>query len=342
MINLTNIQPHPKTAAILITYQCVAQCDECCFACNPHLTNTAISYEKVKTFLDQVAQIKTIKVVVFSGGECFIEFDLLKRCISYATSLGLATRCVSNGYWGINLKVARRKVAELKEAGLTEINFSTGDSHQQFAPVERVLYSSIASLEAGIRTCIAVETNNSKKFTADDFKLHPLYKEYIEERGYDSNILVMPTVWVSFHTDNIYDFGEKPLETEKNYGCDGVFDTVALEPRTDIVGCCGLTVNNIDEMHLGELKSDNLRGLFIKHYNDFMKIWIFVDGPKKIVEISSEWAGETMPRFAHKCLYCAYLYNNEDLLSQIVQHYKEIKDGILTRYEKKTLAFNAL
>ena len=35
------IEPNPEMAAVLMTYQCVAQCDECCFSCGPHLQGTS-------------------------------------------------------------------------------------------------------------------------------------------------------------------------------------------------------------------------------------------------------------------------------------------------------------
>ncbi|MCI0374432.1 hypothetical protein [Lacticaseibacillus paracasei] len=332
------ITPSPKTAAILITYQCVAQCDECCFACNPHLTGTTVSLAEIKQFLNVISKIKTIKVVVFSGGECFIEFDILKQAIKYANSLGFSTRCVSNGYWAPTLDIAEKKIGLLAQAGLNELNLSTGDSHQKFVPVRRVLYATIASLRAHLVTCISVETNKNKLFTVEDFKSHPLYKEYIKGTEFEKRLMVMPTVWVSFHTDNIYDFEYESIK--KDDGCTGVFDTVGLEPRTGIIGCCGLTVNNIPEMHFGKLKDIDLPEVLAAQYTDFLKIWIFVDGPEKIVKTASKWANENPPKFAHKCLYCAYLYNNQHLKDIILSNISSVKDDVLDRYYKKCLVFN--
>lgn len=338
----SSISPRPRIAAILMTYQCVAQCDECCFSCGPHLKDTALTFDKIQLFLNQAKEIPSIEMVVFSGGECFIEFSLLKKSIQYAHSLGFMTRCVTNSFWGSTLTLARKKISDLYESGLTEINFSTGDSHQQFIPVEYVLNATIAALEQKMTTCIAVETNKSKRFIEKDFVNHPLYQKYIANTPNEKFLTILSAVWVSFHTDNVYNFEEMAMDDSNDSGCDGIFDTVALEARGEVVGCCGLTVNDIEEFYLGKVGDLSLRQMYQKHYSDFLKIWIFVDGPKKIVEVASQWIGEEMPLFAHKCLYCAYLYNNPVLLEAIKKNYYMLQEDVLSRYTNKLIIDHAM
>lgn len=338
---MNDLEPKPRTAAILMTYQCIAECDECCFSCSPRLKGTSLSFDKIRIFLNKVKQIGSIKVVVFSGGECFINFELLIKSIKYAHELGFLTRCVTNGFWGTSIESARKRVQKLKDNGLNEINFSTGDSHQKFVPVEYVLHCTIASIEQGLLTCIAVETNSSKKFKVEDFINHPLYSKYIQNKSYSKLLKVMPTIWVSFHTDTVYKFDKMHL-SGNDEGCNGIFDTVALEPRNDVVGCCGLTSNDISELHLGKIMDSDLEKLLSNHHNDFLKIWIFVDGPKKVVETASKWLGEVSPSFTHKCLYCAYLYNNKHLLEAIENNYMEIRNEVLARYLEKVVIFNSI
>ncbi|WP_165212197.1 hypothetical protein ACFSN5_09510 [Streptococcus tangpeifui] len=338
---MNNLEPNPRTAAILMTYQCVAECDECCFSCSPRLKGNSLNFGKIKSFLDKIKHIESIKVVVFSGGECFINFKLLVKSIRYAHDLGFLTRCVTNGFWGTSIESAREKIQILKYNGLNEINFSTGDSHQKFIPVECVLHCAIASVEQGMLTCIAVETNSSKKFKVEDFVNHPLYTKYIQGQKYSKLLKVMPTIWVSFHTNTVYKF-DKKLLSGNNEGCDGIFDTVALEPRGDVVGCCGLTSNDISELHLGKIDRVELNKVLSSHHRDFLKAWIFVDGPKKIVETASKWMGKEAPFFAHKCLYCAYLYNNKQLLGTIRDNYESVKEEVLTRYLEKVVIYNSI
>lgn len=335
-----SLQPKPRIAAILMTYQCTAECDECCFSCSPHLTGSSLTFDKIKSFLDQISQIPSIKVAVFSGGECFINFSLLKKSVQYAHELGLMTRCVTNGFWGKTRETAQKKIAQLKECGLTEINFSTGDSHQQYVPVENILNCVIESINHDLMTCVAVETNSSKKFKVEDFIQHTLYTKNISNNPKAKLLKVMPTVWVSFHTDTVYEFDDTQIADDD--GCEGIFDTIALESRKDIVGCCGITSNDIEEMHLGKVTDNNLKEILSLHHNDFLKIWIFVDGPKKIIEQVAEWTDLATPKFAHKCLYCAYLYNNPDVLESIKLNYLTIQGEVVQKYLEKIALFNNL
>lgn len=228
----------------------------------------------------------------------------------------------------------------LKSVGLHEMNFSTGDSHQQFVPVDSVLNGTIASVEESLYTCIAVETNSSKKFTAEDFKKHPLYLEYLASTSKEKFVKVMPATWVSFHTDNVYDFNQKIEYDPNDQGCEGMFDTISLEARGDVVGCCGITSNDIEEFHLGKLSNQNLDEMLENHQNDFLKIWIFVDGPKKVMEQVAEWTKEEVPFYAHKCLYCAALYNNPSFLKAIQENYLTVKEDVLSRFLSKSVVFN--
>ena len=49
----------------------------------------------------------SIKVVVFTGGECTLLKDDLISAICFCTNLGLKTRIVSNGHWGKSLETAQ-------------------------------------------------------------------------------------------------------------------------------------------------------------------------------------------------------------------------------------------
>lgn len=340
MCETNNLILQPRLAAILMTYQCTAKCDECCFSCSPSLKNTALSYEKIKSFLDQISEIPSIKIVVFTGGECFINFHLLKKCIRYAHDIGLMTRCVTNGFWANSIENARRKIKELKAEGLSELNFSTGDSHQEFIPIEKVLNGVIACAEEKLEVCVSVETNDSKNFKVEDFINHPLFLENIKSSTLEEFVDIIPATWVSFHSDNTYIF-DSNLSYEDT-GCNGMFDTIALEGRGDIMGCCGLTSNDIKELHLGKLTDNNLSEMLFEHQSDFIKIWIFVEGAKKVFEQASAWAGEIPEVYAHKCLYCAYLYNNPKLLKAIQENYQEVQEDILSRYLQKSVQFNLL
>jgi len=147
----------PTHLTILPTYRCTAACAQCCFESNPHVQGR-IPIERILDYIDQAAgDFPSLRLVVFSGGECFLLRQDLDAAIERATSRGLATRCVTNGYWATSPRAARERILPLYEAGLTELNFSTGDDHQKFVPFERIVHGAVAAAESGIRALIVVE-----------------------------------------------------------------------------------------------------------------------------------------------------------------------------------------
>jgi len=77
--------------------------------------------------------------IVFHGGEPFLFYKTLKRCIEIARRLGQKEiAIITNGYWGGNQTNAQSKLQELKKAGLTSIYFSVDAFHQEFIPVRSV------------------------------------------------------------------------------------------------------------------------------------------------------------------------------------------------------------
>ncbi len=62
------------------------------------------------------------------------------------------SRVVSNGFWATSYEAAIKKLAPLVNAGLTELNISTGDNHQVYVPFENVVNGLRAAYELGIRS----------------------------------------------------------------------------------------------------------------------------------------------------------------------------------------------
>src|SRR5207247_1756710 len=100
----------PTHLTILPTYRCTAACAQCCFESNPHVQGR-IPIERILDYIDQAAgDFPSLRLVVFSGGECFLLRRDLDAAIERATSRGLATRCVTNGYWATSPRAARERI----------------------------------------------------------------------------------------------------------------------------------------------------------------------------------------------------------------------------------------
>ena len=83
-------------------------------------------------------------------------------------------------------------------------------------------------------------------------------------------------------------------------------------------------------------KPENTRLKFYNTFNDFLKIWIYVEGPYKILQKVQKWDSNIeVPNFIHQCLYCSYLYNNIDVQKVISEHYKEVQNKVMEKFYNK-------
>ena len=138
----------PTSLTVLATYKCTAACKECCFECSPKLTQR-LSLPEIHQAIDQASAFASLRLVVFSGGECFLLGKELVSAVGYAHNKGLLVRCVTNGYWSTSSHAALLRLRPLQQAGLTELNLSTGDDHQAFVPFDRVVKGSNYSCRIG-------------------------------------------------------------------------------------------------------------------------------------------------------------------------------------------------
>ncbi|MGM0156664.1 hypothetical protein IGI47_000952 [Enterococcus sp. AZ191] len=127
--------------------------------------------------IEELISLECVKVIVFTGGEATLLGNMLIAGINYATKNGLATRLVTNGHWASNPVRAEKYAKKLKDAGLKEINFSTGDQHQKYVRVDNVLLGSLMAIEQDIPVSISLETHRFAKFRENDLKLNPILKK---------------------------------------------------------------------------------------------------------------------------------------------------------------------
>lgn len=329
----------PTHLTILPTYRCTAACAQCCFESDPHVQGR-IPIDKILGYIDQAARdFPTLKLVVFSGGECFLLRDDLDAAIARAAGHGLATRCVTNGYWATSKRAAAERIAPLYEAGLNELNFSTGDDHQKFVPFERIVFGATTTAEFGLRAIIVVEGRREARFTMDGALAHPGLAEFLRASPARANLLLLNNVWIPFQDDasitqrdEIY---RRKDRIERFQGCDNVLENMVITPHERLASCCGLTFEHIPEMKLGDARTRSLRELYDSQMEDFIKIWIRVDGPEKIFLFATEKdPGICFPDGStHPCQTCAALFLNPRVRRVLREHYLEKVPEVMFRYQ---------
>ncbi|WP_195363037.1 radical SAM protein [Lactococcus lactis] len=322
----------PKSAAIITMYKCTAKCKDCCFSCSPN-EKEILSLTDIKNFIKEISSFSDISSIVWTGGECTLLGDKLIDGLTYAKKLGLSSRIVTNCSWATSKNKVLHFLTRLKNAGLEEINLSTGDSHQEFIKIDKIITVTEISLELGIRVLISVENTKYSKFDIDDLRDSPEYKK-IKERDKNGLVTAIPSSWISFGEQS-YDYDESAFIEKKN-GCNSLYNTIALNPKGDLLSCCGLTVRYMPEMHLGKASLGKVVPLYNQQKNDFLKQWLFTSGPINILKQVKIWDKNIeLPRFVHPCQACAYLFQTPEITKIIKDNYHTIIEEITEKFYQK-------
>jgi len=327
---------HPRTLTILGTYKCTAMCKNCCFDSNPWLTQR-LSLDSILSFIEEGSQYSSVELVAFSGGECFLLGEDLVRAVEFATGKGLRTRCVTNGYWAKSLQHGRRRLQQLRDAGLCELNISTGDYHQQWVSEETVVNAACLGVELKLEsTLIVIELQKDRRVSTKSLLENPHIFALMQNRA-ESNFSIIESPWMPMDAQEIVDQPVERLLTRKNVhkrgGCKSVLSTIVVTPTRQLGLCCGLSRELIPELSI-EWGENSLSELLAEAGREFMKIWLFVDGPERILA----WAASKNPqidwecRYAHHCHACLALFQDPLVRATISENYRERVDDVLMRY----------
>ena len=324
------IQPH--ILSLITTHRCTAACDHCCFSCHPG-RDESIPVPNLHKYIEQAAEIDSLKVVAFTGGECFLLGKHLDELVLTASRNKLHSRFVSNGYWAASPRAARQRVERLVTNGLDEANFSTGDMHAEYVKPEYVINGAVASAEMGIPTLIMVETFATARFNFEDFISDSRLKPLIEA----GKVSIKLSPWMKFEGNSELSYTEKYLQqmdSSKHLGCTTIMRVLAVNPKEHLIACCGLTLEEIDELHLGSLKDKTIPQLLRETPDDFVKIWVHLQGPDAVVEYARKIDPtiEVPPNLAHICETCRFMYNNPKVMEAVMKCPPPFKDQIVQEY----------
>lgn len=269
------------------------------------------------------------RAVVFTGGEPTLAFDVLLGGIERATQHGLTTRLVSNASWAVNGDVAARKSIALKSAGLAEINFSTGDQHVRFVPIDRVVRAIRAAYEADIKTiAVMVEVVSGRVITRESLTAHPNFVKFQKQhRGAKIHITESPWMPLSPAESQPYPPGlvANLQNVASRSGCDSVLTTTTVQADGQISSCCGLGSRLIPELYVGHVDDTSIEEADHAGADDFLKRWIRAEGPERILawaathDDSIDWEN----RYAHRCQACLRIYGDRKVRRVIKSNYSE-------------------
>jgi hypothetical protein len=286
--------------------------------------------------------------VAFTGGEATLALDIVLAGVAQAKALGMATRLVTNGWWADTDDGADSVLRRLRAAGLDELNLSTGDQHARFVPVSSVIRAAVKALALRFRSlCIMVEVTDTSIIRKEQIlRDEEFQRAHINHAAADVHVIESP--WMPLRPDRRRSYPDGYLLNRKNValktGCTSCLTTTTVQADGRIAACCGIGMRTVPELQVGRVEITSLREADQAAADDFLKRWIRLDGPEKILA----WAADIDPEidwenmYAHKCHACLRLYKDDRVRSVIQHHHQEkfadvlLGEFLLTRFQTPT------
>lgn len=215
--------PEPFSGGILLSYKCNSNCKHCMYACSFRWENDWLSEDDAERILSQLSEKLYGKYplpdkiginygIHFTGGEPFLNFNLLLRVVKTAHELDIPSTFVeTNCSWCIDDEITREKLLKLKEAGLDGILISVNPFIIEKVPFERTDRCVKISREIFNDNVIIYQDYFYKQFQKFGIKHTLPFKEYLQKAPHGLYYMeLFPTGRVPYKLD--YLFKKYPAE----------------------------------------------------------------------------------------------------------------------------------
>lgn len=292
------IPPSLFRAGLIITQQCNVSCGHCWFNCGPEKT-AKMTTSQGKNYLTQINNAGA-HWVSFTGGEPFLEYDLLHQLIHLASDLGLKTETVTNCFWGKNAAKAKEKLGLLAGAGLNVLNISVDDFHQEHIPLDNVRNCYQEAVDLDIKIVLLVVTHSRSILNQGKIR-KVLNDDNIQvlgsDRVQDPHALLIETPFypvgrgIGINQDFLI-LGQSNIDGP----CKEVLCDVGIAPSGFVYPCCG-PLSCLSSMKIGNLNDSGLQEVLESAWQiNFFK-QLRSEGPIKFVSRSKR-------RFTDRCHAC--------------------------------------
>ncbi len=344
-----------RRIAIATTNRCQARCAHCLMNSGPTGTEELTASEMIG-IIDYYASNTPLKLVAFTGGESTLLGDSLLEAISYCSEQGIMSRLVTNASWAEDQISAESTVFELRNAGLTEINYSTDDFHSVWIPLANVKRAWNASKGQGFETVlIAVCSGPRSKITpmsVSEFlgEQIPIVEsldrgdDNLPEPAEDGTRYLISQSAISRlgrgrRLRSEYFGSHEEFNLSKLYGgCPALMDPPTVNADGTVGVCCGtntehnsiLTIGDIQElMSNGSYDVDEFQGLILHAIRTLGPTYLYhlaTESATSVRRTKAMSVCEICERLTGDRALIDVLYDKRELIEQqIEQHYRVCK-----------------
>ena len=233
---------------------------------------------------------------------------------------------MTNGWWAKSTRAATSSIENFADAGLDEIEFSTGDQHARFVSVDSIGRGVAAAVAQGLPVTVIVELTQDRLISGDTISELPdvsSTRAKFPER--QLNIFESPWMPVdpALTADYPHDFVARKSNIGQIGGCEDVLRTITIGPDGAISACCGIGQRLVPQLQLGNIASTSVADAVKAAESDPIKWRIRCEGPEHIlawaesIDPDIEWEG----MYAHRCQACIRLHTDPKVCQILEEHY---------------------
>jgi hypothetical protein len=187
--------PKPISGGLILSYKCQASCRHCIYACSPGWDADWMSVEDLELTLSQLAG-KILSAPAgpratalnyglhFTGGEPFLNFDLLCRAVETAERLKIPSTFVeTNCFWATDDRTPKEKLKLLKSKGMKGIMISVNPFYLEYVPFERTERAVRIGFDVFGGTVMVYQLEYYRRFSQWGFRDRVPFDAYLEREG---------------------------------------------------------------------------------------------------------------------------------------------------------------
>lgn len=330
-----------KSLTFIVTNRCNITCEFCAPGCGPQY-HGGLNTELMKKVFDRLLLYGPVPVVVFTGGEPMLfHHEVIETIRHIANRSKTSTRIVTNAHWANSPEAAESTVRELKEAGLTELNYSVDDFHQAHVPEEFIVNAVNAAIKLNIPVLLAHKTYPGSKSCKDYYESLlgmkiPVFEKLRNKCGVSEPLLFSSgyTLPIGRGADKVNldewiptCFGEKRWRGP----CVHVLERIQITPDGKLTPCCGLVDKKIDVFYAGSVIENDFLDVLEQANKSVLYNWLALEGPSGIMDyiLSKD---DTIPfarKYVQNCQLCQEIFT-DPRKREMVAHGLEEKALILS------------
>lgn len=297
--------------ALVVEYttRCTAKCAMCYQAAGPKgsdiLKSARLPEDTIRRLICEARSIESLEPRFhITGGEAFLDEDMLLRLVSFARDEGFATlTTTTNAFWAATAERAHETCRRAWEAGLTGMEISWDHWHRPYVDAEAVGNCLDACAATGIDANLRILSSRAHSYAE---ALALIRSSSLEKAGSVTCAPLHPTGRASreLDLDDIHEQGS--LDDT----CHSILN-LTVNPRGDVSPCCA-GLDQLSAYSFGNVREQPLRDIAERLNRSPIVRTLVFRGVRHLQAAMKEAGAELDGDYRSICHMCWAMFSNPD------------------------------